>query len=313
MKLFEVARYVHGLLYGKKSFNIANIQPPDDANKDDLTFLFDPLTETNAGAVIANKKIKGKNGIVVEDPKEAMFILLERLSTISNKRRKKEISSMAIIEDNVVVPKSCIIEPFVIIKSGAKIGNETYIGANCVIDRDTSIGKNCEIHPHTVIYKNTKIGNFVSIHSNTVIGKEGFGYIKKRGYKRFKHIGGVVIGDFVEIGSNVTIDRGTIGHTIIGRGTKIDNLVHIAHNVKIGTNCIIMGQVGIAGSTKIGDNVVLCGQVGVKDHITIGNGVTVYAKSGVFTPLKSNEVYSGTPARQHRAVLKALARLYKNL
>jgi UDP-3-O-[3-hydroxymyristoyl] glucosamine N-acyltransferase len=304
---------VKGVLYGKKNFIIENIQPPDDATKNDLTFLFDTPTQTNAGAVIATKRIKGKNGIIVKDPKNALFTLLEKLSTISNERETKGISSRAIIEDNVVLPESCTVEPFVIIKSGAKIGNRTSIGAHCVIDRGVSIGKNCEIHPHTVIYKNTKIGNFVSIHSNTVIGKEGFGYLKKRGYKRFKHLGGVVIGDFVEIGGNVTIDRGTIGHTIIGRGTKIDNLVHIAHNVKIGTNCIIMGQVGIAGSTTIADNVVLCGQVGIKDHITVGKGVTVYAKSGVFAPLKSNEVYSGIPARRHRAVLQALARLYKNL
>jgi UDP-3-O-[3-hydroxymyristoyl] glucosamine N-acyltransferase len=309
VKLFEVARYVNGLVYGEKKFTIENIQPPDDAEKNDLTFLFDASTKTNAGAVIANKEIKGKNGIIVEDPKEAMFILLEKLS---NKRRKKQISSKAIIEDNVTVPKSCIIEPFVIIKRDAEIGGATYIGANCFIDEGVSIGKHCELYPHTVIYKNTKIGNFVSIHSNTVIGKEGFGFIKQDGYKKLKHIGGVVIDDFVDIGGNVTIDRGTIGHTIIGRGTKIDNLVHIAHNVKIGKDCIIMGQVGIAGSTKIGDNVVLCGQVGVKDHITIGNNVTVYAKSGVFAPLTSNDVYSGIPARQHRAVLKALARLYKN-
>jgi UDP-3-O-[3-hydroxymyristoyl] glucosamine N-acyltransferase len=313
VKLFEVARYVEGVLYGKKNFTLEDIQPPDEATKNDLTFLFDISTKTNAGAVIANKKIKGKNGIIVEDPREAMFLLLEKLRAISNKKRPKEISSRAIIEDNVILPKSCVIEPFAIIKSGVKIGNDTYIGATCVIDRDVSIGRNCEIHPHTVIYKNTKIGNYVSIQSNTVIGKQGFGYLKKKGYKRFQHIGGVVIDDFVEIGGNVTIDRGTIGHTIIGRGTKIDNLVHIAHNVKIGTDCIIMGQVGIAGSTTIADNVVLCGQVGVKDHITISKGVTVYAKSGVFTPLTSNEVYSGIPARQHRAVLKALARLYKNL
>jgi UDP-3-O-[3-hydroxymyristoyl] glucosamine N-acyltransferase len=313
VKLFEVASYVKGILYGKKNFIIENIQPPNDATTNDLTFLFDPSQKTNAGAVIAKRKIKGKNGIIVKDAREAMFILLEKLSTRSSKRKITEISPRAIIEENVTLPTSCIIEPFVIIKSGAKIGDSTCIGAHCVIDRDVSIGKHCEIHPHTVIYKNTQIGNFVSIHASAVIGKEGFGYVKKRGYKRFKHIGGVVIGDFVEIGGNVTIDRGTIGHTIIGRGSKIDNLVHIAHNVKIGTNCIIMGQVGIAGSATIADNVVLCGQVGVKDHVTIGNDVTVYAKSGVFAPLKSNEVYSGIPARQHRAVLKALARLYKNL
>lgn len=310
MKLSDVARIVNGLIYGKKFFNIKDILPPDDAGKNDLTFLFNASIKTKAGAIIAARKLKGKNGIVVKNPKEAMYLLLKELS---KKDRKKNISTQSIIERDVSLPKFCIIEPFAIIKKDAKIGTGTYIGAHCYIDEGVIIGKNCDIHPNAVIHKNTRIGNYVSINSNTVLGKEGFGYIKKKRYERIKHIGGVEIKDFVEIGSNVTIDRGTIGHTIIGEGTKIDNLVHIAHNVKIGKNCIIMGQVGIAGTTKIGDNVVLCGQVGIKDHLEIGDSVTVYAKSGVFTPLAPDKKYSGTPAREHHIILRAIARLYRGL
>jgi UDP-3-O-[3-hydroxymyristoyl] glucosamine N-acyltransferase len=308
VKLFEIAHYVKGSVYGNKNFNITDILPPDDAKKNNLTFLFDSSVKTNAGAIITDRKLKGKNGIVVKNPKEAMYLLLKKLS---KQNRKKYISNKSIIEPDVVLPRNCVIEPFSIIKEDVKIGNGTYIGTHCVIDEGVIIGKNCEIHSNTIIYKNTKIGDYVLINANTVIGKEGFGYIKKKRYERFKHIGGVIIKDFVEIGSNVTIDRGTIGFTIINEGTKIDNTVHIAHNVKIGKNCIIMGQVGIAGSAKIGNNVILCGQVGISDHLEIGDGVIVYAKSGVFKPLIKNKKYSGIPAREHDIVLKALARLYK--
>lgn len=310
MKLVDIARLVNGSVYGKRSFEIKNIQSPDDAKKSDLTFLFDSSKKTYAGAIIANKKFKGKNGIVVKDPKQAMCLLLKKLAKVT---RKKEISTHAIIEKNVSLPKSCIIEPFAIIKSGARIDYGTYIGAYCYIDEGVIIGKNCEVYPDTTIYKNTKIGNFVVINSNTVIGKEGFGYIKKKRYERLRHIGGVIVRDFVEIGGNVTIDKGTIGNTVIGEGTKIDNLVHIAHNVKIGNNCIIMGQSGIAGSTKIGNNVTLCGQVGISDHLTIGDNAIIYAKSAVFKSIPENKQYSGIPAREHAVVLRALSRLYKGL
>ncbi len=310
MKLSDVASIVHGSMYGKKNFEIKDILPPDDAGKNDMTFVFKPSIKTCAGAIIASERFKGKNGIIVQDPKEAMYLLLKKLA---KSKRKKEVSTKAMIEKNVSLPKSCTIEPFAIIKNGAKIGNGTYIGAYCYIDGEAIIGRNCEIHPSTVIYNNTKIGDFVIVNSNTVIGKQGFGYIKKKRYERLRHIGNVVIKNFVEIGSNVTIDRGTIGNTVIEEGTKIDNLAHVAHNVKIGKNCIIMGQVGIAGSTKIGNNVTLCGQVGISDHLEIGDNVIVYAKSAIFKSVAKNKEYSGIPAREHRVVLRALGRLYKGL
>ncbi len=311
MKLSDIGHVVRGSVYGKRNLEIRNILPPNDAKKSDLTFLFDVSKKTNAGAIIAHKRIKGKSGIVVNNPKRAMYLLLKKLAT---KSRKKEISQQAIIEENVFLPKSCVIEPFAVIKRGASIGFGTQIGAHSYIGEGAHIGKNCEICSNTTIYKNTKIGDFVIVHPNTVIGKEGFGYIKKKKrYERLRHIGGVVIKDFVEIGSNVTIDKGTIGDTFIDEGTKIDNLVHIAHNVKIGKHCIVMGQVGVAGSTKIGSHVILCGQVGISDHLEIGDNVIVYAKSGVFKPLAEGKEYSGIPAREHHLVLKAIARLFKEL
>jgi len=308
MKLSDVAAIVNGMVYGKGNFEIKNILPPEDAGKNDLAFLLDTTKKTRAGAVITDKKIKGKNGVIVANPKKAMYLLLKSLVKVS---RKREISPRAIIAANVILRAGCVVEPFAVIKPLVKLGSGTYIGANCYIDDGVIIGKNCEIRPHTTIYKNTKIGDFVVIDSNSVIGKEGFGYIKKKRYERIRHIGGVIIKNFIEVGANVAIDRGTVGNTIIGEGTKIDNLVHIGHNVKIGKNCIIMGQVGIAGSTVIGDNVILCGQVGISDHLNIADNVIVYAKSGVFKSLCANKRYSGIPAREHDMVLKAVARLYR--
>lgn len=308
MKLYEIGRIVNGSVYGRKAYVIKNILPPAHAGKNDLTFLFDSSQKTRAGAVVAEKRVNGKHGIVVKDVKEAMYVLLENRV---EKRRKRGISPLSLIAENVLLPRSCTVEPFVVIGKNVKIGVGTYIGAHCSIDEGVKIGKHCEIMPSTVIYKKTMIGDFVTIGANTVIGKEGFGYIKKRRYKRLRHTGGVVIKSFVDIGGNVAIDRGTIGNTIIGEGTKIDNLVHVAHNVEIGKHCILMGQVGIAGSTKIGNNVILCGQVGVSDHLEIGDDVVVYAKSGVFKSLSPHRRYSGIPAREHNAVLRAIARLYR--
>ena len=308
MILSEVALIVDGSVYGKKHFVVENVLPPDDAKRSELTFLFDPKQETKAGAVIALKKIRGKNGIIVKNTRKALYMLLKKLS---KQKRQKGVSTNASIGNKVKIPKSCTVEPFTVIKDNVKLGKNTYIGSHCYIDEDVVIGENCDINPNTTIFRNTKIGNYVIVNSNTVIGKEGFGYIKKKRYERLRHIGGVLIKDFVEIGGNVTIDKGTIGNTVVGEGTKIDNLVHIAHNVKIGRDCIIMGQNGIAGSTTIGNNVTLCGQVGISDHLKIGDNVIIYAKSGVFKSVAKDKRYSGIPAREHAAVLRAISRLYR--
>ncbi len=309
MRLKKIAKIINGTLYGK-DIDIKNVLPPEEADRHSLTFLFDPRTKTSARAVIAQQRVAGKISIVVKDSKKAMYLLLKQ---ISRTKTKPHIAQQTRIEKNVHIPESCTIESYTIIKQGAKIGTGCFIGSGVYIDKNVVIGDYCTIEHHAVIYENTRIGNYVCIGANSVIGKEGFGYIKSRTYKRIKHIGGVIIQNFVEIGGNVTIDRATIGNTIIGRGTKIDNLVHIAHNVHIGKNCLVMGQAGIAGSTNIGDNVILCGQSGVSDHLTIGNNVVIYAKSAVFSNLAPDKKYSGIPAREHYIVLKALARLYRNL
>ncbi len=308
MKLDDIAGIVGGTAYGNIEFEIGNILPPEDAQASDLTFLFKDKQQTDAGVIISERERAGKSGIVVEDTKEAMFCLLR---VLGRTQPTAGISPHAVVEADVQLPDSCTVEPFAVIKKNAHIGCGTYVGAHCYIDEGVVIGENCEIHPNVVIYKGTEIGNLVLLNSSAVIGKEGFGYVKQERYEKIRHIGGVVIESFTEIGSGVTIDRGTIGNTVIGEGTKIDNQVHIAHNVRIGRNCVIMGQVGIAGSSRIGNNVILCGQVGISDHVEIEDDVIVYAKSGVFKQLKQGRKYSGIPAREHDAVLRAMARLYR--
>jgi len=307
VKLKDIASVVEGVVYGDREFEIKNVLPPEEAQESDLTFLFDTRTSTKAGAIIGSEKIEGKSGIVVRGVKLAMFLLLKHLG---RHEKPKGISEQSTVNKDVHLAKSCTVEPYAIIGRNTIVGNNSYIGAHCYIDEQVVIGDNCEIHPNVVVYAHTKIGNFVSVGANSVIGKEGFGYFKSEKYERIRHIGGVIIENFVELGGNVTVDRGTLGNTIVGEGTKIDNLVHIAHNVKIGKNCLIMGQSGIAGSSRLGNNVVLCGQVGIGDHLEIEDDVVVYAKSGVFKSLKRSRQYSGTPAREHSAVLRAIARLY---
>lgn len=308
VKLSDVGRLVRGKVYGKKSFDIKGVALPDEARDSELTFLFDPGVRTGAGAVVARVPIRNKSGIVVRDPKDALFRLLEHLG---KRKRKYTIAPSADIDSSVMLPSQCEIEPFAVIRSGASLGSGTRIGAHAYIDEDVVLGKHCDISPHVVIHRNTRIGDHVMIGSGAVLGKEGFGFVKKRRYRRLRHIGTLIVQAFVDIGAQVTIDRGTIGTTVIGEGTKIDNLVHIAHNVTIGKHCIIMGQCGIAGSARLGDRVVLCGQVGVADHVCIGDNVIVYAKSAVFKTIPENKKYSGIPAREHTAVLRALARLYQ--
>jgi UDP-3-O-[3-hydroxymyristoyl] glucosamine N-acyltransferase len=296
------------VVYGDGEMEIRSVLPPEEAREGDLTFLFDIEVRTEAGAVIGSEKVQGKSGILVKDTKEAMFLLLKSLAKAEKPRG---ISSKCEIDEGVQLPKSCTVEPFAVIRKNVTIGTNVFVGAHCFIDESATIGDNCYIHPNVVIYANTHIGNFVVIGSNSVIGKEGFGYIKHEKYEKVRHVGGVRIENYVELGSNVTVDRGTIGNTVIGEGTKIDNQVHIAHNVTIGRNCIIMGQSGIAGSSQLGNNVIICGQVGISDHLKIEDDVIVYAKSGVFKSLKKGRKYSGTPAREHSAVLRAVARLYE--
>jgi UDP-3-O-[3-hydroxymyristoyl] glucosamine N-acyltransferase len=185
-----------------------------------------------------------------------------------------------------------------VIESGVQIGDQTQIGPLCFIGKDTIIGKNTKLYPHVTVREETQIGNQVILHSGAVVGSDGFGYATRGGiHHKIPQIGTVEIGDDVEIGANVTIDRATLGKTIIGKGSKIDNLVQIAHNVQIGEGCILVSQAGVAGSSQLGKYVTLAGQVGVVGHVKLGDQVIAAAQSGIPNDVPAGSVVFGSPAR----------------
>lgn len=220
------------------------------------------------------------------------------------------IHPSAVIAHDVVLGDRISIQPNVVIESGAKIGSGTVLGAGVYIGHNAQLGTNCHIHPNVTIREECLIGNRVAIHSGTVIGSDGFGYEQSGGkHVKIPQVGIVQIDDDVEIGANVTIDRARFGRTRIGEGTKIDNLVQIAHNVSVGEHCIIISQAGISGSTRLGNYVILAGQVGVAGHLNIGDQAIVAAQSGVSKSIPPKEMWFGYPARPDKQAKREIVHI----
>lgn len=232
----------------------------------------------------------------------------------------REFNGRFFMDKTSVKGKNTVIFPGVFIDEGVVLGDNCKIMSNSVIGKNVEIGNNVTVYPNVTIYGNSKIGNNCIIHAGAVIGSDGFGYAKdETGYVKIIHSGRTILEDDVEIGANVTIDRGAVDFTRIGRGTKIDNLVQVAHNVIIGKNCAIAAQTGLSGSSTVGDNVTMGGQVGIAGHISIGNNVMIAAQSGVSGNLKDFEVVGGSPAfsikdwRNSVIFFKKLPELFKKM
>ena len=311
MKLSEIADLIGGRIAGDPEVDINGVSGIKDAQTGHITFVSDKrnlqyIFNSKASAVITKEEIKGSpaSQLIVDNPYLAFAKTLE----IFYKKPFKPIgiSKESVIGSNMNFGADVSIFPMVCICDNVSIGNRAAIFPHVYIGDNVSIGDDSIIHPNVTIREDVKIGKKVIIHSGTVVGSDGFGYVqdKKRHYK-IPQVGGVIIEDDVEIGANVTIDRATTGNTLIGSGTKIDNLVQIAHSVKIGKNCLIVAHVAIAGSTELGDGVVLAGQVGVRDHVKIGNGVMVGAQSGIGHDIPDGQAYSGSPAIPHKSWLRA--------
>ena len=302
--LAEIADIVGGEVLGDKNLVITGLSGIKEAQAGDLTFVasskYIPLTKkTKASAILAPRgiKIPGKTIIRTDNPSLA-FANIASVVFENNSHRIKGVHKTAIIEKDVLLGKNVSIGPYTIIESACQLGDNTVIYGGCYIGHQTTIGKDCLIYPHIMIREKTTIGHRVIIHSGTVVGSDGFGYEQVDGiHKKILQTGTVVIEDDVEIGSNVTIDRARFNKTIVGKGTKIDNLVQIAHNVVIGENCIIISQVGISGSTTIGRNSIIAGQAGLSGHITLGEGSVVAAQAGVSKSLPPFSKVLGYPAR----------------
>ena len=305
MTLKEAADFVGGVVFGNPNIEITNVAKLEDAKQGDLSFLYlekyqHQLDTTKASAILISPKFEKKRTdisyIEVKDPNVALNKIIQTfLKPIINIHG---IDSSASVHPNTIISPSAAIGKNVIISEGCKIGENSIILHNTVIMENVEIGNDCIIYPNVTIRENCKLGNNVIIHSNTCIGSDGFGFIpnEKGEYEKVPQIGNVEIEDNVEIGSNVSVDRAALGSTKIKKGTKIDNLVQIAHNVVIGENSIIISQTGIAGSTKIGNNCILAGQVGVVGHIEITDNVTITAQSGVSKSIDKPGKYRGTPA-----------------
>lgn len=270
--------------------------------------LFSQLNSSKAGAVIVSHEIKEllKPQLVVENVDTA---LIEVLKILAPKLKVAEpgISPSATIGEGVEISDSASIGAHVVISDSVRIGAGTVISSGCTIGENTSIGQNSRLDSNVVVYHNCSIGSHVIIQANSTIGSTGFGYSQIDGAHRLvPHIGGVVIEDFVEIGASCCVDRAKFGNTVIGAGTKIDNLVQIAHNVIIGKCCLIAALTGVSGSCKLGDGVALGGQVGLVDNISIGAGAMVGAKSGVMSDVGAGKKVLGLPAMDHRESLRIL-------
>lgn len=298
-----VAKAIDGVVIGDGSIEITGVAGIREARDGELTFLANPryesyLERTCASAIIVaeNHRNLGKPLIENSNPYLA-FLKAVRFFQGDEERPAPGIHPTAVVAEDAHVDATAIVGPNAVVESGARIGPRAWIGPGCFIGARASVGAESRFHPNITLREDCVVGERVIIHAGTVIGSDGFGFVRDGEiYRKLPQVGNVVIEDDVELGSCVTIDRATTGTTRVGQGSKIDNLVQIAHNVQIGKNCIIVAQVGISGSTTLGDHVVLAGQVGVVGHIEIGAGAQVGAKSGVSKSIKPGEKLFGYPA-----------------
>ena len=322
LTLANLALKLNGDIVGDSEIKLNNIAKIEYAKKGDITFLSNKkylpwLKKTKASLIIVNKDFDTKmyktlNFLCVEDSYLAFNQLLQLLNEV--KKIQPEISKYSLVQNSSSIGKHVHIGNFSVVGNNCNISDSVVINDNVTIGNNISIGSNTILNAGVRVYDDTKIGDNCIIHSNSVIGSDGFGFAPKNNgeYTKTPQIGNVIIGNNVEIGSCTTIDRATIGSTIIDEGVKIDNLVQIAHNVEIGKNTVIAAQSGVAGSTKIGKNCQIGGQVGFAGHLDIGNNVKINGGSGIFSNLKDNSVVRGNPAFDARLFNRSYV-YFKNL
>ncbi|MCX8042856.1 MAG: UDP-3-O-(3-hydroxymyristoyl)glucosamine N-acyltransferase [Desulfobacterota bacterium] len=310
-KLRDIAALIGALLDGDPDATVDNIAGIETAQPGDLAFVANPkyarfIQTTRATAIICtpDTNAPGKNLLKVDNP----YLAFAKIMTFLYPRRAESgtIDPRAVVGSNVTFGKNVTVYPSVYIADGCVLEDNVTVYPGCYLGEQVFVGADTLIYPNVTIREGCRIGKRVIIHAGAVIGSDGFGFAKNGSrYYKIPQVGIVQIDDDVEIGANVTIDRAAMGTTWIKRGTKIDNLVQIAHNVVIGEDCAIVAQVGISGSTKVGNRVTLAGQVGLVGHITIGDDVTVGAQGGVAADIPAGTVMSGSPAIPHRLWLKA--------
>ena len=311
--LNELARAVGGQVSGAAETAISGVSSLEEARTGDLAYIdgerfMKAAMDSTAAAFVVGHPLPGipRPQLVVANPKYAFARLVQQFFTAP--RSVRGIAQQVSQGTGVQIGPDVSIWPFVTLGDRVRIGARVTLYPGVFVGDDSVLEDDCLLYPNVTVRERCTIGKRVIIHSGTVIGSDGFGYVQQEGrHHKIPQIGTVVIEDDVELGANVTVDRATFGRTVIKRGTKVDNLVQIAHNVTVGEHNILVAQVGIAGSTTLGSHVVVGGQAGLADHIQIGDQVMIAARSGVNRSLTGNQIVSGTPAMPHEISIKAQA------
>lgn len=316
MNAREAADLVQGKLVGDSSLSVDGVCSLENPKPGHLSMItskkqIGPALKSPISLFLAPPgfSLPNKTVIYVPEPRLALATLLSFFHPPESP--KPYLHPTAVISPLATISPGCSIGPYCVVEHHAFIAPRCHLKSHVFVGAHSVIGENTIIYSHVTIYSHTKIGRNVSIHANTVVGSDGFGYhqLPDQSHKKIPQVGYTIIEDDVEIGANVTIDRGTIDETRIGRGTKIDNHVHIGHNVKIGKRCIILAYAGISGSVTIGDDCILAGKTGVKDHVHITDRVILASRAGVTKDITEPGIYSGFPAQKHSLNMKMEAAL----
>ncbi|HEY3219423.1 MAG TPA: UDP-3-O-(3-hydroxymyristoyl)glucosamine N-acyltransferase [Gemmatimonadales bacterium] len=320
----EIAALTGGRLVGPGTVTVAGIAPLDRAGPGDLSFLASPryvpyFERTSASVVLVAPALESAAGgpatrIVVPEPYAALLVVLPVL--YPQAVWEAGVHPTAVVGLGATWQEPVEIGPQACLGRAVQLGRNVRIGAGCVLGDGVAVGDDTQLFAGVTLYPGTALGKRVIVHAGAVLGSDGFGYIPGKGgegeaHRKIPHVGRCLIGDDIEIGANTCIDRGSVDDTVIGSGTKIDNLVHIAHNVRIGARCLIMAQAGIAGSVQVEDDVIIAGQSGISDHLTIGRGARLLVQSGHIADVPAEATMFGTPSRAHREFLRGQVTLYR--